>query len=116
MLVLMAALLFVFTQLPAGTAGDPGARQVSVPPAPVTAPAVFPPLRLQGIVKLSGETLALINGKTYAVGERVDDVRIVAIHGETVTVSLDGKTNVLRIVQGLTIAPPQTGPRGKNSP
>ena len=85
-------------QLPRATqaASNPGATNGF---APVAAPPKPAPLRLQGIVFDPKRPSAVINGRTFFVGDKVRECRIVTITAETVTLVSAGKTNVLSMAE-----------------
>jgi hypothetical protein len=61
-----------------------------VPPTPA-------PLKLQGIVYNPKRPSALINGRVVFVGDRIQDLRILAIHSDAVLLAGAGRTNVLSL-------------------
>lgn len=63
---------------------------IASPPAPKA-----PPLRLQAIVFNPKRPSVLINGRTLFVGEKLGDLRVVAIDRESATLVGAGKTNIL---------------------
>src|SRR4051812_28446487 len=63
--------------------------------APLSPPA--PTFKLQGIFYKPVQPLAMVNGRTVGVGEKVLNGRITAIRRESVSVSVDGKTKVLTL-------------------
>jgi len=74
-------------------------RKVTPPvPAPVLAeeaPAVQPVLKLQGVFYRESDPAAIINGKTFYVGDKVDGVEIVAIARGFITVKSGGVTTLM---------------------
>jgi hypothetical protein len=54
-------------------------------------------LRLQGVFYRPPESSALINGKSLHVGEKFQDISVLEIRKDRVTVSLNGVTNVLEM-------------------
>jgi hypothetical protein len=65
----------------------------TVAPLPPPAPA----LKLQGIFFKPVQPLAMLNGRTVGVGEKVLNGRITAIRRDSVSVLVDGKTQVLTL-------------------
>ena len=63
---------------------------IALPPAPKS-----PPLRLQAIVFNPKRPSVLISGRTLFVGEKLGDLRVVAIDRESATLVGAGKTNIL---------------------
>ena len=63
---------------------------IAPPPAPKS-----PPLRLQAIVFNPKRPSVLISGRTLFVGEKLGDLRVVAIDRESATLVGAGKTNIL---------------------
>jgi hypothetical protein len=55
----------------------------------------FPPLELQGIIVNGAKSSAVINGQVLNIGERLDNVVLVAVKPEYVTVGMDGVTKWL---------------------
>jgi len=55
------------------------------------------PLKLQGIVFNPKRPSALINGRVMFVGERIRDLRIIAIRPDSVVLSGNSRTNVLSL-------------------
>jgi hypothetical protein len=70
---------------------------VPVKPIPVPTRREFPSLVLQGITYQGKNSSALINGKTFFVGEQVHGARIVDITPTTTTLEMEGETNVLEL-------------------
>ena len=60
----------------------------------VTEPA---PLKLQGILFHPTRPSAVINGRLLFVGERVGELRVMAIEQDSVTLAGGGKTNYLTL-------------------
>jgi len=54
-------------------------------------------LKLQGIVFNPQRPSALVNGRTVFIGDRVREMRVVAISMATLTLSGAGQTNVLSL-------------------
>ena len=65
-----------------------------VSPVPVS-PVVFPQLKLQGLAYNSTKSTAVVNGYTFGIGERIGDVRVVAIGMSSVTVEMAGRQRVI---------------------
>ena len=63
------------------------------------APAKPPPLKLQGIVYDPKRPSAVINGRTVFVGDRIRQLRVVAITAETATLVDSSHTNVLSLAE-----------------
>jgi len=74
---------------------SPAPVVATVPPPP--APPPFPALKLRGIFYRRTNPTALINGETLAEGETVDDVKVVKIDRESVTVEWRGQSRALRL-------------------
>jgi hypothetical protein len=66
------------------------------PPKP-KAPVVFPALKMQGVFFRERRPFAIINGESYAVGDRLGDVTIKAIGRTTVTLELSGEQKLLTL-------------------
>ena len=69
---------------------DTPSASIAPPPVPKS-----PPLRLQGIVFNPRRPCVVINGRTLFVGEKLGDLRVVAIDRESATLVGAGKTNIL---------------------
>lgn len=67
----------------------------SAPAATASSKLPFPALKLQGIFFRSSNPSALINSQTVFQGEKVQDVKVVNIEPERVTVEWNGQTRVL---------------------
>ena len=67
---------------------------VAVPEPPKPAP-----LRLQGIFFHPKRPSAIISGKTVFIGDKVGDLRVVAIEPDGATLVGAGQTNVLSLSQ-----------------
>jgi hypothetical protein len=72
--------------------------------APTNAPAIaapplpkLPPLRLQAIIFDPRRPSAMINGATLFIGEKVEDMQVVAIRKDSATLVGLGQTNVLSL-------------------
>jgi len=65
------------------------------PPPP--APVEFPRLKLQGIIWNTKDPVAIIDGKSYGVGDSVGGVKVKAVERDRVLVELAGATNTLKI-------------------
>jgi hypothetical protein len=77
----------------------------NVPPAEVKlqpkapTPKVSPLLKLQGIVYRLPDPSALINGRTYFVGDQIEEARVVAIQENSATLAWGGQFHVLVLGQ-----------------
>jgi hypothetical protein len=63
-------------------------------PPPPPKPA---PLRLQAIIFSPKRPSAMISGKTLFVGDKLGDLRVVAIDQDSATLAGAGQTNVLSL-------------------
>ena len=70
------------------------APAITAPPPPKPAP-----LRLQAIIFNPKRPSAMIGGKTLFVGDKVGDLRIVAIGKDSATLAGGGQTNVLSLAE-----------------
>jgi hypothetical protein len=69
-------------------------------PAITAAPPPKPaPLRLQAIIFNPKRPSAMIGGKTLFVGDKVGDLRVVAIDKDSATLAGGGQTNVLNLAE-----------------
>ena len=68
-------------------------------PAPVTnrTPAAFPKLKLQGIIFRETRPYAIINARSYTIGDRVEELHVRAIDRASVTLELQGDLLVLTL-------------------
>jgi len=67
-------------------------------------PIEFPPMRLQGIVVRSGQSSAVIDGKTYFVGDLIGEITVAAIDDETVRLVYENQTEVLTFTNRPAVA------------
>lgn len=87
---------------PVGTSPNPTLQTTAVPvvasttpppPPPPPRPKVqFPELQVQGIFFRPSNPSALINGRTLFVGDRMGEIKVVAIKQESVELEKDGET------------------------
>lgn len=70
--------------------------QVPLVAAPNAGAIVFPQLELQGLVHSGAHPTAVIQGRTVTVGDCIENVQVVAIGREGVTLELAGQRTVLR--------------------
>jgi cytoskeletal protein RodZ len=77
--------------------------ETETPSAPATVetpPAPTPPtLRLQGVFYRLSKPTALINGRTFAVGEKISGAEVVKIERQSVTLEWNGQTIILELTQ-----------------
>ena len=66
---------------------------------PVPDTVVLPKLKLQGILYQQNNPAAIINGKTYFMGDRVEGVEILVVARNFVSVRFEGATNSLWLRQ-----------------
>ena len=57
-------------------------------------------LKLESILYANKRRVAVINGRALSVGDQLGDVKITAIGKQRVTLSRDGKSQVLRLKTG----------------
>lgn len=69
------------------------APEISKPKAPVT----FPALKMQGLILGEERPIAIINGRSYTVGDHVGEVVIASINREGVVLELDGELKSLTL-------------------
>jgi hypothetical protein len=62
-----------------------------------TPAAVPPPPKLKAIFFRLNDPTAMINSKTYSIGDRVGEARLIAITRESISLLCHGQTNVLTI-------------------
>ena len=62
---------------------------------PPVAPVQFPKMKLQGLTASSTRPNAIINAKTYFIGDHVGEAVVTAIDQRGVTLELGGQTKVL---------------------
>src|ERR1051326_6608161 len=84
------------TLLPSTTTSNASAAPVTSASLEPVKPT-FPVVRLQGIFFRAERPSALINAKTAFVGDKVANVKVLAITRETVTVEWNGETKVLSL-------------------
>jgi len=63
--------------------------------APIPKPVTFPALKLQGIVYKQDRSSALLNGRTYFVGNYVGEAKLVAISATNVVLEMQGQQREL---------------------
>jgi len=69
---------------------------------------------LQSVIVSRGRKLALIDGRTYTVGEKVGEAKLIAISGSEVTLRESGGNKILRLTpdsRKTTVAPEGGSPR-----
>jgi hypothetical protein len=69
--------------------------KTNAPPKPP--PPAFPKLKLQGIVSRTTNSSALINGRTYFVGDYIRDAKVISISETNVIVEFSGEKKELRL-------------------
>jgi hypothetical protein len=67
-----------------------------IPPAPKP-PVTFPPLKIQGIIYRESQPVAIINGYSYAVGDRVGEAMVKSINPGGVVMELSGELKLLTL-------------------
>jgi hypothetical protein len=71
---------------------------VAKPVAPPRAPVVWPHLTVTGLIGAGQRGgVAIINGQTISVGDTVEGVKVVAVVQQTVRLSYEGETKLLRV-------------------
>jgi hypothetical protein len=115
MIVLLALVFYVRTNEPEKIAArEAHAGNASAPPR-IARP--MPKLKLQGITFQAGAATALINRRIYEVGHHIEEAEVAAIGPDSVTIVLDGQTNILRLDAGLIAfgqtAAERKGPQAK---
>lgn len=75
------------------TSAPPKTNVVVAPP--ITNRVTFPKLRLQGVVLREPRPSALINGRTYFVGDLVEGVKVFSVNPTSAVVELDGHYQTL---------------------
>src|SRR5262249_22626228 len=84
---------------PPDTASAPAQTGAAPAPAAAAEPHKPAPLRLQAIVDNPSHPLAMIGGRTLQVGDKVGELRLVAIDRESATLVGAGATNILSLAQ-----------------
>ncbi|HOX56360.1 MAG TPA: hypothetical protein P5205_07255 [Candidatus Paceibacterota bacterium] len=79
-------------------ADAPVIEPTNATPVVVPTPPKPAPLRLQGILFNPKRPSAMISGKTVFVGDRIRDLRVMAIDKESVSLSGAGTTTVLSLI------------------
>ncbi len=85
------------TAAPSAPADIPQVQENATTNATALTPPKPAPLRLQAIVFNPKRPSAMINGKTLFVGDKVGDMRVVAIAKDSATLAGTGLTNVLSL-------------------
>ena len=75
---------------------------VATKPEPTNAPvvklaAVFPPLKMQGVIYRHTKPFVILNGQSYTIGDRLGGVVVRAIDRTSVKLELAGETKVLTL-------------------
>lgn len=93
----MAMAMLLVTTASAGEAdiGDP--MRPSYLPASSTSGKRAPTWRVESIVVSPDRRIAVINGKSLAVGDRIQGARVIAIDAYAVTLEMDGKRRQLTL-------------------
>jgi hypothetical protein len=116
MLIVFGVIICFITPMPGGhvewvNARTPATKIVPKPAIPTNAtadikapavtnqPVVFPPLRLQGLTSGLLRRCAMINGRTYYVGDFVGKAKVISINRQRVMLELDGQTKTLTLGQ-----------------
>jgi hypothetical protein len=73
----------------------PAASQVTPSTTPEAAPPKPAPPKLQGVVLHPRKPSAVISGRTYFIGDRMGDLRVMAIQQDSVILYNENRTNVL---------------------
>jgi len=76
-----------------------GTASSNVTGTAATVPAKPAPLKLQGIVFNPNRPSAVINGRTLFIGDKIRDMRVVAITPDSATLAGGGHTNVLSLAE-----------------
>lgn len=66
------------------------------PPPVVVAPVVWPPLKINMLLKTARTAVVRINNSEYSVGDEVEGVKVVAIEMDSVTLKYKNETRKLR--------------------
>jgi len=103
LLVIFSIIIVFITPQPAS-----GVTTVSARPAPARKPeqprtsppeikktVTFPALKLQGLIHGQPKASALIDGRTYFVGDYIGEVKLVSIEGAQAVLELGGETKIL---------------------
>ena len=78
-------------------ASAPAPAAVTPVPAPAAPPvAEFPPLKVGGFICNGPRSTVVLNGRTVALGESVEGVKVVAIETFGIAVELDGRRKWLK--------------------
>ena len=97
---------------PPSASGQVREGELRVPTGPV----------LQSVIVSGGRRLALIDGKTYTVGDKIGEAKLISISGSEVTLRESGGRKVLRLTpdaRKTTIAPQgesEASPRASGGP
>jgi hypothetical protein len=67
------------------------------PRAAAAAPAVWPPIKLTGMVKLGATAAALINGRVVAPGDTIEDVVLVTVNKDGALLRYQSEERLLRV-------------------
>ena len=67
------------------------------PPPPAVVPVVFPKLKLQGLIIRDNNSMAIINGQSYGVGDTVEGAVVKAIERNQVILELGSEVQTLKL-------------------
>lgn len=118
--VLGVITLFIQTLTPVKSAPRPSTPSIAqekvdppVPEAPVIRePVTFPNLKIQGLIIQNNNSVVILNGKSYGVGDRVEDVTVKEITRTTVLVEKEGVEKWIPFTEaGIASAKPVTAER-----
>jgi len=87
-------------QMPVPVSSPPKQPEITNAPAVVEkpAPVVFPPLKIQGVfLRNSTQSVAIISGECYSVGDHIGNATVKAIDRDSVIIELGGETKRFKL-------------------
>ena len=78
-----------------GTVAKPAPTNEPMPVVTPAKPTKFPKLQLQGVIFKPDRPSALINGKTYFIGDMVQEAKVIDIGRDYVLLDVDGRHEAL---------------------
>lgn len=80
-------------------------RPPTASPETMSSPAAAPAARLQSVLIAPGRKVAVIDGRTVKLGERIGDARVVAISPAQVTLQKGAERQTLQLHPGIEKKP-----------
>ena len=78
-------------------AAAPAPKPVPASVAVASVPVKFPDMRMQGVIVREDSSFAIINGRSYSVGDHIGDVVVKSIERGSVALELNGEIKLLTL-------------------